>query len=547
MNIENNELSRLVKEKNIFRKNINKLFLNERIKPKVKIVQKKEYSKTDIEYFTDFILINEELSNYFKKIQNNSFEKSENKVKINILCNSFIYKIAENVLGIGEIENRYDIFIFKVKFLMIFKENTEYNSLTEIKSIHSTNNIKEYLEIQRHSKFGFDKECQKLYDLKETQEIGFLLNMENYFKKNFQKGKRNVPFKFSFRDVKREAYASTMMSSEFNYSLSNNRYSYFGNFNANIQRNESISFSSSNNNFEMENNSQKKNEINNRNNNSESVKVDPENNSNSSQIIDGGGKIIQNEKSINFSEINNNKFNSTFKKNNYIDDKFDKRKSNPKNYKSINLRYSFSIVRSTMDNIIYNRDNENNQNNQNKKIKTDRTKINISINSEDNKTEINEAKNKNKDKKEGKEQIINESNNLKDNPNSNSNNKQLNNQEDLKNNENSSHKQLNNQEDVKGNDCQNNNENITNEDEYEKKYNNICRYFDGQLENKKDYYKDEYEKQNKVQENKLKLVKDENERIEKIIKKHNLYDRVNQKKNDNDESFKQYINHLKKK
>ena len=542
--IENNELSRLVKEKNIFRKNINKLFLNERIKPKVKIVQKKEYSKTDIEYFTDFILINEELSNYFKKIQNNIFEKSENKVKINILCNSFIYKIAENVLGIGEIENRYDIFIFKVKFLMILKENTEYNSLTEIKSIHSSNNIKEYLEIQRHSKFGFDKECQKLYDLKETQEIGFLLNMENYFKKNFPKGKRNVPFKFSFRDVKREAYASTMMSSEFNYSLSNNRYSYFGNFNANIQRNESIS---SNNNFEMENNSQKKNEINNRNNNSESVKVDPENNSNSSQIIDGGGKIIQNEKSINFSEINNNKFNSTFKKNNYIDDKFDKRKSNPKNYKSINLRYSFSIVRSTMDNIIYNRDNENNENNQNKKIKTDRTKINISINSEDNKTEINEAKNKNKDKKEGKEQIINESNNLKDNPNSNSNNKQLNNQEDLKNNENSSHKQLNNQEDVKGNDCQNNNENITNEDEYEKKYNNICQYFDGQLENKKDYYKDEYEKQNKVQENKLKLVKDENERIEKIIKKHNLYDRVNQKKNDNDESFKQYINHLKKK
>ena len=211
----------------------------------MKTIPKNEYSKTDIEYFDDFILINEELSNYFNKIQNNNFDKCEDKIKINILSNSFIYKITENILGIGEVENKFDIFIFKVKFLIILKEDTGYNSLTEIRSMHSENNIEKYLEIQRHSKFELDKECQKLYDFREIQEIGFLLNIENYVKKNSPKIKKNVPFYFSFKDVKIDANLYFKMFNEF-VLLKNNRKSDFGNFNNNIKTNESIHLNSSN-------------------------------------------------------------------------------------------------------------------------------------------------------------------------------------------------------------------------------------------------------------------------------------------------------------
>jgi len=70
-------------------------------------------------YFDDFVLINKDL---YDKIKQD--DKIENKVNICLVDNIFIYKINENILGIGIPEIRRDILpIFKIQFFIIINEN----------------------------------------------------------------------------------------------------------------------------------------------------------------------------------------------------------------------------------------------------------------------------------------------------------------------------------------------------------------------------------------------------------------------------------------
>ena len=142
------------KKTNLLKTRIGKINKNEFEPKKVKI-PKNEYYKENDEYFSEFILVDNNFYDNLKQIFNISYNinVSKNKVNLIILKDVFIYKISNKILGYGRSEKKDGFLIFKVKYLEILDDKFEYNYKTEIATLNKTRNFEEYLKIQRHIYF----------------------------------------------------------------------------------------------------------------------------------------------------------------------------------------------------------------------------------------------------------------------------------------------------------------------------------------------------------------------------------------------------------
>ena len=115
-----------------------------------------DISDKTIEYFNNFIILDKELYDQIRRDDKNpenpnyTFEL-ENKINICLVDNIFIYKITENVLGIGILPEFLDnnkMIIFNIHFLLILfydynvDKDEQYNSNTEIKELFSAGDLK---------------------------------------------------------------------------------------------------------------------------------------------------------------------------------------------------------------------------------------------------------------------------------------------------------------------------------------------------------------------------------------------------------------------
>ena len=152
-------------------------------------------------YFDDFVLVDknlyDELKKYDKnpiKFDYNKYEISENIIKICLVDNIFIYKVNENVLGIGipEIPVNTGIPIFKIQFFIIINEKYDYtneektfDSDSEINEILRAKDLKKYLILDRKANFEKEDEFKRI-DLKfNNNKIGFIYNINNFKIENY--------------------------------------------------------------------------------------------------------------------------------------------------------------------------------------------------------------------------------------------------------------------------------------------------------------------------------------------------------------------------
>ena len=150
-------------------------------------------------YFDDFVLVDknlyDELKKYDKnpiKLDYNKYEISENIIKICLVDNIFIYKVNENVLGIGipEIPVNTGIPIFKIDFFIIINKNyineeKTFDSDSEINEILRAKDLKKYLILDRKANFEKEDEFKRI-DLKfNNNKIGFIYNINNFKIENY--------------------------------------------------------------------------------------------------------------------------------------------------------------------------------------------------------------------------------------------------------------------------------------------------------------------------------------------------------------------------
>ena len=150
-------------------------------------------------YFDDFVLVDknlyDELKKYDKnpiKLDYNKYEISENIIKICLVDNIFIYKVNENVLGIGipEIPVNTGIPIFKIQFFIIINKNyineeKTFDSDSEINEILRAKDLKKYLILDRKANFEKEDEFKRI-DLKfNNNKIGFIYNINNFKIENY--------------------------------------------------------------------------------------------------------------------------------------------------------------------------------------------------------------------------------------------------------------------------------------------------------------------------------------------------------------------------
>ena len=127
----------------------------------------------------------------FDKIPNksdyNKDEINENIIKICLVDNIFIYRINENVLGIGipEISENKGFPIFKIQFFIIINEKYDYtNEEKTFASDSEINNIlakglRKYLVIERNVRFEEEDNLKRI-DMKfNNNKIGFIYNIND--------------------------------------------------------------------------------------------------------------------------------------------------------------------------------------------------------------------------------------------------------------------------------------------------------------------------------------------------------------------------------
>lgn len=91
-----------------------------------------------------------------------------------LLDDTFIYKINNYILGCGIIpilQKNESYYIFKVKYLLIFKENNEYNFETEFEALKKIKNIDDYLSLERHVNLDDSYSEKILYSKDKKKEI----------------------------------------------------------------------------------------------------------------------------------------------------------------------------------------------------------------------------------------------------------------------------------------------------------------------------------------------------------------------------------------
>ena len=154
-----------------------------------------------IEYFNNFIILDKDLYDEIKQDNNNPEYPNytyalENKIDICLVDNIFIYKITENVLGIGILPEFLDdnqMLIFKIDFLLILfydynaDKDEQYNSNTEIKELFRTGDLETYLVLKRFIRFENENLFRQI-DMKIVdKKIGLLYNIGNFQKEMYWK------------------------------------------------------------------------------------------------------------------------------------------------------------------------------------------------------------------------------------------------------------------------------------------------------------------------------------------------------------------------
>ena len=194
------EIEKQIHEKNILKlpgednERKNKLKWIE-FSPKKAVIPRDIYyddiSEKTIEFFDDFILVNKELYNEIRKDSENGYEFNiENKINICLVDNIFIYKIYDNILGIGilpELSTNIKITIFKIKFLIIIYDEEGCDLNLEINVLFREKDLEKYL---KYRGVKFDKNNNLIINIYEGEKkIGFIYNfgnfkIEDYWKRN---------------------------------------------------------------------------------------------------------------------------------------------------------------------------------------------------------------------------------------------------------------------------------------------------------------------------------------------------------------------------
>ena len=169
-------------------------------------------------YFDDFILVDKILYDKLKiynkkqiKPDCNKYDINENIIKICLVDNIFIYKVNENVLGIGipEIPKNTGFPIFKIQFFIIINQKYDYineenkfDSDSEINKILRAKDLEKYLILDRKVRFEEEDKLKRI-DMKfNNQKIGFLynindFNIENYYRRNDEIDDKDIKIKES--------------------------------------------------------------------------------------------------------------------------------------------------------------------------------------------------------------------------------------------------------------------------------------------------------------------------------------------------------------
>jgi len=169
-------------------------------------------------YFDDFILVDKILYDKLKiynkkqiKPDCNKYDINENIIKICLVDNIFIYKVNENVLGIGipEIPKNTGFPIFKIQFFIIINQKYDYineenkfDSDSEINEILRAKDLEKYLILDRKVRFEEEDKLKRI-DMKfNNQKIGFLynindFNIENYYRRNDEIDDKDIKIKES--------------------------------------------------------------------------------------------------------------------------------------------------------------------------------------------------------------------------------------------------------------------------------------------------------------------------------------------------------------
>ena len=210
-----------IKEKKIplnpgFNNEIKESIRSENFEPEKKtMIPKKIYEnyKTEesVEYFDDFVIVNKELYDQIKQD-----DKTENKVDICLVDNIFIYKVNENILGIGIPEIRRETLpIFKIQFFILINEKfidmdkdekIIFNSDSEVKEIFLRKDLEEYLKLSRKVEFDREGNFTKTDMEFNKHKIGFIFNidfnLEKYWKRTEEKYNKKKEILNSFNKLK---------------------------------------------------------------------------------------------------------------------------------------------------------------------------------------------------------------------------------------------------------------------------------------------------------------------------------------------------------
>ena len=210
-----------IKEKKIplnpgFNDEIKESIRSENFEPEKKtMIPKKicEIYKTEesVEYFDDFVIVNKELYDQIKQD-----DKTENKIDICLVDNIFIYKVNENILGIGIPEIRRETLpIFKIQFFILINEKfldmdkdekIIFNSDSEVKEIFLRKDLEEYLKLSRKVEFDREGNFTKTDMEFNKHKIGFIynidFNLEKYWKRTEEKYNKKKEILNSFNKLK---------------------------------------------------------------------------------------------------------------------------------------------------------------------------------------------------------------------------------------------------------------------------------------------------------------------------------------------------------
>lgn len=195
---------------------INNLLWTVSFSPKEDSIPSYIYADTvnddQIKFFNDFFIVDEEIYNELRQDQSIGYNFNiENKVNICLVDNLFIYKVYDNILGIGvlpEILDNTDISTFKVQILLIMDDENGYDLNIEIDELFRQKDLEKYLEYRKV--FLPKNNLNSIIDMyNDKKKIGFLYNfgnfkLEQYWNRNHNKKKEKELEMIKLKELKEE-------------------------------------------------------------------------------------------------------------------------------------------------------------------------------------------------------------------------------------------------------------------------------------------------------------------------------------------------------